>query len=295
MQLARSIFKAYDIRGVVDDTLTEPVVRAIGAALGLLIHRRGRPVCVIGRDGRLSGPRLVDALATGLMDAGIDVIDIGQVPTPVVYFATVQTGCGTGVAVTGSHNPPQYNGLKMMVAGQTLWGEDIQELYALITSGQVEAHVAAVGPEQRGRRSADPTMVKTYTDAVVADVQLSRRIAVAIDAGNGVAGGVAPQLLSRLGASVTPLFCEVDGQFPNHHPDPAHVENLHDLIACVRSTDAEIGLAFDGDGDRLGVVTKSGAVIWPDRQLMLYAAEVLRHRPGGQIIFDVKCTRHVAS
>ncbi len=295
MQLARSIFKAYDIRGVVDDTLTEPVVRAIGAALGLLIHRRGRPVCVIGRDGRLSGPRLVDALATGLMDAGIDVIDIGQVPTPVVYFATVQTGCGTGVAVTGSHNPPQYNGLKMMVAGQTLWGDDIQELYALITSGQVEAHVAAVGPEQRGRRSADPTMVKTYTDAVVTDVQLSRRIAVAIDAGNGVAGGVAPQLLSRLGASVTPLFCEVDGQFPNHHPDPAHVENLHDLIACVRSTDAEIGLAFDGDGDRLGVVTKSGTVIWPDRQLMLYAAEVLRDRPGGQIIFDVKCTRHVAS
>ena len=295
VHVASSIFKAYDVRGIVDDTLTEPAVQAIGAALGLLIHRRGRSVCVIGRDGRLSGPRLVDALAHGLMDAGIDVIDIGQVPTPVVYFATVKTECGTGVAVTGSHNPPQYNGLKMMVAGQTLWGDDIQLLHALIASGEADAHRMQVGPKRRGRRSADLTMVQTYINAVLADVRLSRRIAVAVDAGNGVAGGVAPELLSRLGASVRPLFCEVDGQFPNHHPDPAHAENLQDLIACVTSTEAELGLAFDGDGDRLGVVTKSGAVIWPDRQLMLYAAEVLKHRPGGQVIFDVKCTRHVAS
>lgn len=295
VHVASSIFKAYDVRGIVDDTLTEPAVQAIGAALGLLIHRRGRSVCVIGRDGRLSGPRLVDALAHGLMDAGIDVIDIGQVPTPVVYFATVKTECGTGVAVTGSHNPPQYNGLKMMVAGQTLWGDDIQLLHALIASDEADAHRRQVGPKRRGRRSADLTMVQTYINAVLADVRLSRRIAVAVDAGNGVAGGVAPELLSRLGASVRPLFCEVDGQFPNHHPDPAHAENLQDLIACVTSTEAELGLAFDGDGDRLGVVTKSGAVIWPDRQLMLYAAEVLKHRPGGQVIFDVKCTRHVAS
>ena len=294
MQPARSIFKAYDIRGVVDDTLTEPVVQSIGTAIGVMIHRAGKRSCVLGRDGRLSGPRLVDALARGLMSAGVDVVDIGQVPTPLVYFATVDTGSGTGVAVTGSHNPPQYNGLKMIVAGATLWGADIQALYELIVSGQAQAHVASITATQQGRRTHDSQMVQKYVSAVLRDVTLSRRMRIAMDAGNGVAGGVAPSLLSQLGCDVQALFCEVDGTFPNHHPDPAHVENLQDLMDAVRSGPAEIGLAFDGDGDRLGVVTKSGAIIWPDRQLMLYAEDVLNANPGGQIIFDVKCTRHVA-
>ncbi len=295
MQPAASIFKAYDIRGVVDDTLTEPVVRAIGMALGLMVARAGGTSCVVGRDGRLSGPRLVDALADGLMASGMDVLDLGQVPTPVVYFGTVTSGAGSGVAVTGSHNPPQYNGLKMMVAGTTLWGEAITQIRELIISGEAQRYADQIEPGRRGRRIASPDIARDYVEAIVQDISLSRPMSIAVDAGNGVAGGMAPALLERLGCKVQQLFCEVDGNFPNHHPDPAHVENLQDLIDCVRTTDAEIGLAFDGDGDRLGVVTKSGAIIWPDRQLMLYAADVLAGRPGGQIIFDVKCTRHVAS
>ncbi|WVN41434.1 phosphomannomutase/phosphoglucomutase [beta proteobacterium MWH-UniP1] len=295
MQASASIFKAYDIRGVVDDTLTEPVVQAVGAALGLQILQAGKQACVVGRDGRLSGPRLVDALAEGLMSVGVDVLDVGQVPTPVVYFATVKTGCGSGVAVTGSHNPPQYNGLKMMVAGATLWGDAIQLLRQTIVSGHAQEAASKLTASQRGKRIACPELIHDYQSAVLSDVKLSRPMSIAIDAGNGVAGGLAPQLLSQLGCKVQALFCDVDGNFPNHHPDPAHVENLQDLIACVRSSDAEVGLAFDGDGDRLGVVTKSGAIIWPDRQLMLYAADVLAARPGEAIIFDVKCTRHVAS
>jgi phosphomannomutase/phosphoglucomutase len=292
VQPAASIFKAYDIRGVVDETLTDEVVTLIGAALGLLIQRAGKSECVVGRDGRLSGPRLVDALATGLLSVGIDVIDIGQVPTPVVYYGTVKTGCGTGVAVTGSHNPPQYNGLKMMVAGATLWGEAIQEIRSLIVSGA--AHAAMKKAHRVGVRRLDTEMANQFTQAIIEDIHLQRPMSVVIDAGNGVAGGMAPELLRALGCRVTALYCEVDGHFPNHHPDPAHPENLQDLIAAVQAGDAEIGLAFDGDGDRLGVVTRSGAIIWPDRQLMLYAADVLKNRPGAEIIFDVKCSRHVA-
>lgn len=290
----RSIFKAYDIRGIVDQTLTESVAESIGAALGLMIHRQGGQSCVVGRDGRLSGPRLIDALSRGLMAAGVDVIDLGMVPTPVVYFGTVKTGCGSGVAVTGSHNPPQYNGLKMMVGGVTLWGPAIQSLYELIVSGEAAGHCGGIAAEKKGRRIPRPEIVDEYAQAVTADIRLSRPMVVAVDAGNGVAGGLAPQLLEKLGCKVYPLYCEVDGNFPNHHPDPAHPENLEDLIAQVTSSDAELGLAFDGDGDRLGLVTKSGEIIWPDRQLMLYAADVLAHRPGEQIIFDVKCSRHVA-
>ena len=292
MQPAASIFKAHDIRGVGAGPLTDEDVTLIGAALGLLIQRAGKSECVVGRDGRLSGPRLVDALATGLLSVGIDVIDIGQVPTPVVYYGTVKTGCGTGVAVTGSHNPPQYNGLKMMVAGATLWGEAIQEIRSLIVSGA--AHAAMEKAHRVGVRRLDTEMTNQFTQAIIEDIHLQRPMSVVIDAGNGVAGGMAPELLRALGCRVTALYCEVDGHFPNHHPDPAHPENLQDLIAAVQAGDAEIGLAFDGDGDRLGVVTRSGAIIWPDRQLMLYAADVLKNRPGAEIIFDVKCSRHVA-
>ncbi len=295
MEPSASIFKAYDIRGIVGDTLTEPVVRAIGQALGFMMARASIGSCVIGRDGRLSGPSLATALAQGLNEAGVDAIDVGQVPTPVVYFATVATGCGSGVALTGSHNPPQYNGLKMMVAGATLWGDGISEIRRLIVSGQAAAHVQSIPVERRGRRISAPEHVQTYLQAIVDDIHLARPMRVAIDAGNGVAGGIAPELLRRIGCHVEALYCEVDGHFPNHHPDPAHVENLRDLIDCVRSGDAELGLAFDGDGDRLGVVTRSGAIIWPDRQMMLYAADVLKARPGAEIIFDVKCTRHLAA
>lgn len=294
MQLSPSIFKAYDIRGIVDETLTEPGVRAIGEALGMMIAQASKTSCVVGRDGRLSGPRLVAALSDGLRDAGIDVIDIGCVPTPVVYFATVKTGSGSGVAVTGSHNPPQYNGLKMMVAGTTLSGESIQELRASIASKKASEFCEKKAPQSRGRLISQPEIVDDYVQAVLGDIKLARPMSIAVDAGNGVAGGLAPRVLQAIGCKVHPIYCEVDGNFPNHHPDPAHPENLADLIQKVKSSDAEIGLAFDGDGDRLGVVTKSGQIIWPDRQLMLYAADVLSQRPGSSIIFDVKCSRHVA-
>lgn len=288
--LSPSIFKAYDIRGIVDDTLTVDAVRAIGLALGAQAREAGMRETVIGRDGRLSGPALSAALAEGFRDAGIDVIDVGMVPTPVVYYATFELGTHTGVAVTGSHNPPDYNGLKMVIAGDAIYGDAIQRLRETIVSGAL----AAVPEQHRGdMRSED--LVQRYVDRITGDVKLSRPMRIAIDCGNGVAGAIAPRLFRALGCEVIELFCDVDGTFPNHHPDPAHPENLQDLIRCLRETDAEIGLAFDGDGDRLGVVTKDGKIIWPDRQLMLFAQDVLSRNPGAEIIYDVKCSRHVAS
>ena len=285
-----SIFKAYDIRGIVDRTLTVEAVRAIGLALGSIARSRGIDRTVIGRDGRLSGPALAGALAEGFRDAGVSVIDIGQVTTPVVYYATYELGTGTGVAVTGSHNPPEYNGLKMMIGGDALYGDEIQALRVAIANGRF-APVPAV---QRGGLSS-MDLRQRYLDRVTGDVKLARPMKVAVDCGNGVAGAYAPALFRALGCEVAELFCEVDGTFPNHHPDPAHPENLADLQRCLRETDCEIGLAFDGDGDRVGVVTKKGAIIFPDRQLMLLAADVLARNPGAQIIYDVKCSRNVAS
>jgi phosphomannomutase/phosphoglucomutase len=293
--LSSSIFKAYDIRGIVDGdpatvTLTDAAVRGIGAALGLRAREAGIAAIVVGRDGRLSGPRLIAALTDGITSAGTDVIDIGMVPTPVVYFATVLTGCGSGVAVTGSHNPPEYNGLKMMLGGATLYGDAIRGLYDAIVDPGFEARLAGL---PRGK-VVHRDVTGEYLAKIIGDVKLARPMKIVIDCGNGVAGALAPQLYKALGCEVDGLFTEVDGTFPNHHPDPAHPENLEDLAARLAETDAEIGLAFDGDGDRLGVVTKSGKIIWPDRQLMLYAKDVLAARPGGQIIYDVKCTRNLA-
>ena len=290
MRIDSSIFKAYDIRGVVDDTLTVEAVRAIGLALGTLAAAKGATETVIGRDGRLSGPKLAGALAEGFRDAGIGVIDIGVVTTPIVYFATYELGAGTGVAVTGSHNPPAYNGLKMVVAGEAIYGDAIQAMARSIASGEFKP----VAASRRGGY-AELDLRARYLQRVVGDVALERRMKVAIDCGNGVAGAYAPALFRALGCDVVELFCEVDGTFPNHHPDPAHPENLEDLKRALRETDAEIGLAFDGDGDRLGVVTKSGAIIFPDRQLMLLAADVLSRNPGAQIIYDVKCSRNLAA
>ncbi len=283
-----SLFKAYDIRGVVDKTLTVEAVRAIGAALGSEGAAHGVREIAIGRDGRLSGPRLRDALTEGIRSAGVDVVDIGMVATPMLYFSTFHLGTGSGVEITGSHNPPDYNGLKMVLAGNTLHGEAIQKLRQRIADGDL-ARASVPG----ALRSAD--VANAYVARIAGDVKLARPMRIAIDCGNGVAGAFAPRLYRALGCEVTELFCEVDGTFPNHHPDPAHPENLQDLIRCLRETDAELGLAFDGDGDRLGVVTKDGRIIWPDRQLMLFARGVLAEVPGAEVIFDVKCSRHVAA
>ena len=287
--ISPAIFKAYDIRGIVDETLNDEVAQQIGLAFGAMARQAGCTEAVVGRDGRLSGPRLSSALSDGIRQAGIDVVEIGQVPTPVVYYGTAELGNGTGVAVTGSHNPPNYNGFKMVVAGAALYGDAIAQMRAAIESGAVlSARSSTLG----SLRQVD--LSDRYVRRITSDVRLARPMKIAIDCGNGVAGGLAPQLFRALGCEVTELFCEVDGNFPNHHPDPAHPENLQDLIRCLRDTDAEIGIAFDGDGDRLGVVTKRGSIIYPDRQLMLFAADVLSRNPGAEIIYDVKCSRNVA-
>ena len=285
-----SIFKAYDIRGIVGKTLTADTAYAVGVALGASARAKGLTQFVVGRDGRLSGPMLVNALADGLCASGISVTDIGMVTTPLVYYATYELGTGSGVAVTGSHNPPEYNGLKMMVGGDTLYGDTIKALAANINGGQLKE----VPASERGKIT-QLDISERYQSRVVSGIKLARPMKIAIDCGNGVAGAYAAKLYRALGCEVHELFCDVDGNFPNHHPDPAHVENLQDLMKALRATDAEIGLAFDGDGDRLGVVTKTGKVIFPDRQLMLFAADVLDRVPGGQVIYDVKCSRNVAS
>ena len=282
--LPSEIFKAYDIRGIVGKTLTESAVERIGQALGTLGKAKGVKRFVVGRDGRLSGPSLVAALTRGLNAAGMDVTDIGVCATPMVYFATYELGTGSGVMVTGSHNPPEYNGLKVMVAGDTLASEAIQSLRKLVESGDFAT----------GTGKAESLDIKpAYLDRIAGDVKLGRLMRVVIDCGNGSPGAIAPDLFRRLGCEVQELFCDVDGSFPNHHPDPSKPENLEDLIAAVRAGHAEVGLAFDGDGDRLGVVTKNGRIIYPDRQLMLFAADVLQRNKGAQIIFDVKCTRQL--
>jgi phosphomannomutase/phosphoglucomutase len=282
--VAPEIFKAYDIRGIVDRTLTVEAAERIGRALGTLGKRKGVTRFVVGRDGRLSGPKLAAAVAKGLNAAGMDVVDIGVVATPMVYFGTFHFATGSGVMVTGSHNPPEYNGLKMMVAGETLAAEAIQEVRRLVEKGDFASGAGRL-------EAAD--IRQPYLERITSDVKLARPLTVAIDCGNGSPGSVAPELYRRLGCKVIELYCDVDGNFPNHHPDPSKPENLEDLVEKVRSSDAELGLAFDGDGDRLGVVTKSGRIIYPDRQLMLFAADVLKRNPGAEIIFDVKCTRQL--
>ncbi len=285
MQIDSSIFKAYDIRGIVDKTLTVEAVRAIGQALGALAQEKQVDTLCVGRDGRLSGPKLSEALISGITDMGINVKSIGMTPTPVLYFATFMTQTGSGVAVTGSHNPPEYNGLKMMMAKDTLFGDGIQALHEKIDAGITLA-------SKKGEVE-EIDVVTPYLAKITSDIKLSRPMKVAIDCGNGVTGPVAMELFKRLGCEVTPLFTEIDGHFPNHHPDPSKPANLTQLIETVKTTDVELGLAFDGDGDRLGVVTKSGQIIFPDRQMMLFAADILKHIPGAPIIYDVKCTRRL--
>jgi phosphomannomutase/phosphoglucomutase len=278
----KEIFKAYDIRGIVGQTFTPEIVEAIGQAIGSEARARHQRAIVIGRDGRLSGPTLAEALARGILKAGIDVIDIGMVATPMTYFAAFELGTHSAVMVTGSHNPPDYNGLKMVLGGETLAGEAIQALRERLERNDLSHGQGSLRQEDISDR---------YIERIVSDVKLARPMKIVIDCGNGVPGAFAPKLYRRLGCEVTELYCEVDGRFPHHHPDPSQPKNLEDLIQALAQGDAEIGLAFDGDGDRLGVVTKEGEIIFPDRQLMLFADDVLSRNPGAKIIFDVKSTR----
>jgi phosphomannomutase / phosphoglucomutase len=282
---APEIFKAYDIRGIVGKTLTPQVAYGVGQALGTMAQERKCSSVAVGRDGRLSGPDLSKALRDGIVSTGCEAIDIGCVPTPTSYYAAHALNTLCAVSVTGSHNPPEYNGLKLVVNSAAIYGDDIQSLKTRAETGNVKRGYG---------RHAQADVRAAYVHRIVCDVKLKRKMKIVVDCGNGVAGELAPQVFERLGCTVEKMFCEIDGNFPNHHPDPSKPENLKDLIARVKSTDAELGLAFDGDGDRLGVITKSGKIIYPDRQMMLFAADVLSRNPGATIIYDVKCTRNLA-
>jgi len=288
MQTAASAFKAYDIRGVVGRDIDEAFAEHLGQAFGTEALAAGERAVAVGRDGRLSGPALSAALRRGLASTGLDVVDLGPVTTPMLYYVAAtrgEHGCNSGIQVTGSHNPKDYNGFKMVLAGRAIYGDEIQRL-----RGRMAAEDYARG---KGRIGAMDIGAE-YGARIAWDCRLARRMKIVVDCGNGIAGASAPGVLRSLGCDVTELYSEVDGNFPNHHPDPSKPENLAELIATVKAQRAEFGLAFDGDGDRLGVVTKDGEIIWPDRQLMLFAADILQHHPGAAIIYDVKCTQRLA-
>jgi phosphomannomutase/phosphoglucomutase len=285
VELTSGIFRAYDIRGVLDKTLDAGVAKQIGQAVGTVTLERDAGPVVVARDGRISGPYLQDGMIEGILSTGCDVLDIGAVPTGVLYYATHEMAAGSGVMITGSHNPPDYNGFKIMVGGDTLHGKEISALYDRITEGNIQSGTGAV-------KSKD--VVQSYIDRIAGDIQLERPLRIVIDCGNGIGGVCAAEVLRAIGAEVLPLFDEVDGTFPNHHPDPSEPENLQDLIESVRLMDADLGLALDGDADRLGVVTLAGNIIFPDRVMMLLAMDVLDRNPGATIIYDVKCTGHLA-
>lgn len=284
MSFPHAIFKAYDIRGIVDQTLTTDITYKIGQAVGSEVIASGQDSIVIGRDGRLSGPVLAKALADGLRAAGVNVVDIGVAPSPVVYYSSYSKDIPSCIAITGSHNPPDYNGFKMVVDGTTLSAERIQDLKARILNDDFAVGAGSYVEEE---------IIEDYIQRILGDVKPSRKMKIVIDCGNGVAGATAPQVFKGLGCDVVELFSEVDGTFPNHHPDPSQIENLQDLIKAVKQHDADLGLAFDGDGDRLGVITKAGEIVWPDRQMILFARDILSRNPGSEIIYDVKCTRNL--
>ncbi|HRB97174.1 MAG TPA: phosphomannomutase/phosphoglucomutase [Nitrosomonas sp.] len=284
-EIPHEIFKAYDIRGIVGKTITVDNVEKIGHAIGSDARARNLTTIAIGRDGRLSGTELSQALARGIQRSGVNVVDVGMVATPMLYFAAHELCQYSGVMVTGSHNPPDYNGFKIVLGGQTLSADTIQALRIRIENNDLTHGSGSYSKHD---------IVNTYLERITGDVKLARPMKIIVDCGNGVAGAFAPALYRALGCEVIELFCDVDGSFPNHHPDPSVPENLQDVIQALKTTDAEIGLAFDGDGDRLGIVTKNGSIINADRQLMLFAADVLSRNPGGKIIFDVKCTRNLA-
>ena len=281
MKISPSIFKAYDIRGIVEHELTPDVVQAIGRAIGSESIAKGERGVVVGRDGRLSGPMLLESLKLGLIESGCHVVDIGMVPTPLVYFSTYTKGATSGVMITGSHNPPEYNGFKIMIAGETLAADKIQALHTRIIN---KDFISGAGS------SISVNIDQDYIDTITADISLDKKLHIVVDCGNGVAGNLAPKLFEALGTKVSKLFCLVDGRFPNHHPDPSKPENLQDLIKEVIETGADMGFAFDGDGDRLGLIDNKGNVIWADRQMILYARDILSRNQGAKIVFDVKCS-----
>lgn len=284
MDIDPTIFRAYDIRGIAGENLNEQVVRLIGQAVGSEAQAQGERTIFVGRDGRISGPVLSKALCQGLLDSGCDVVDIGMVPTPVLYFATSIFDSHSGVMLTGSHNPPNYNGIKVVIAGETLAIERIQQLYQRIVNNDLVSGTGASRQQQ---------LLKHYVNRICGDVKLKRKLKVVVDCGNGVGGTLLPDLFRQLGCQVSGLFCEVDGNFPNHQPDPSELKNLQDLIRAVKERKADVGIAVDGDCDRLGVVTNEGEVIWPDRTMMLFAIDVLSRNPGAEILYDVKCTRRL--
>ena len=294
MQLNASIFKAYDIRGVTPSTINEEVAFLLGKAFGAAALAAKEKTVAVGRDGRLSGPALAAALIRGLVASGIDVIDVGVVTTPLLYFAA-STLCSSGIQVTGSHNPKDYNGFKMVLAGKAIYGDEIQGLRHSMVKDALSAQLQG-GPvaEVTDGKVTQHDVTAAYTKRIVEDIKLARPMKIVIDSGNGVAGASAPDIFRALGCEVIELFSEVDGNFPNHHPDPSKPENLRDLISALKTTGAELGLAFDGDGDRLGIVTQDGQNIYPDRQMMLFARDVLSRVPGGTIVFDVKCSQRLA-
>lgn len=286
MQLSPSIFKAYDVRGIVPSTLDEDVAQALGQAFGMAALAAGEATVAVGRDGRLSGPSLSAALIRGLVSTGVDVIDVGMVTTPMLYFAA-STVCSSGIQVTGSHNPRDYNGFKMVMAGRAIFGDEIQALRQAMERG-------GFAPAARPGTIRNVNLFAPYRDRIVGDIRLARPLKIVVDCGNGVAGASAPAIFRAIGCEVVELFSEVDGNFPNHHPDPSKPENLKDLIAALETSGADLGLAFDGDGDRLGIITRGGNNIYPDRQMMLFAQDVLSRVPGAPILFDVKCTQRLA-
>ena len=279
-----SIFRAYDIRGVVPQTLTAETAYWVGRAIGAESLAKGESNVSVGRDGRLSGPELVERLIQGVADSGCHVSDVGLVPTPALYYAANVLAGKSGVMLTGSHNPSNYNGFKIVIAGDTLANEQIQALHTRLKTNDLTWGEGSIERVE---------ILSRYNAEITQDIKLARRLKVVVDCGNGAAGVIAPQLIEALNCEVIPLFCEVDGNFPNHHPDPGKPENLVDLIAKVKETNADLGLAFDGDGDRVGVVTNTGTMVFPDRLLMLFAQDVLARNPAAEIIFDVKCTRRL--
>ncbi len=284
LPLDQDIFRAYDIRGITDTNLTQQVCYWIGRAFAAQAISQSQHTAALGRDGRLSSLGIEQALGQGLVDGGMHVTSVGQVPTPVLYYATHALETGTGIMITGSHNPPEYNGLKMMIGGVTLAEELIQMLYQRLQHNDLSDAEGSL-------EQAD--LSNQYIDSALATAKLARPLRVAVDCGNGVAGELAPKLIEALGCEVIPLFCEIDGNFPNHHPDPAEPENLQDLVNAVKTERADIGLAFDGDGDRLGVITPTGEIIWPDKMMMLFAQDIIARNPGTPVIFDVKCSKHL--
>lgn len=284
-QVPREIFRACDIRGVVNQTLTVDIAYWLGLSFGSLAQAQQQQQVVVGRDGRHSSPLLAESLMNGLRASGCDVIDIGLVPTPLVYYATFALGTGTGIMITGSHNPANYNGFKMMLAGETLAQEQIQALYQRICQQDFTRGAGKLQPKP---------IIDEYIQRVCQDIQLKRRLKIVVDCGSGAVGVLAEKLFTSLGCEVIPLYCTVDGDFPFHHPDPGQPKNLQDLIKVVKEQQADLGFAFDGDGDRLGLVTQEGEIVWPDRLMMLFARDLLSRAPGSTIVYDVKCSKHLA-